>query len=195
MATVFTAGLTAFAAALPEFTHTEAIEAAERAIQRSRKMQLAELKLGLGTLTAIASSAPFIGLVGTCFGILYAFRRTGMEKHQWIARVHSDIAMALATAAMGLLVAVLAMWCRNYLRDRTEVFRSEMSNATLGVVMYLNAHRQWRNQLEHSAAGAMDSVSVLAEVTAAWEVPYDRQRLLLLAIWLYWLYIALGSGC
>jgi biopolymer transport protein ExbB/TolQ len=71
--TVIAVGLTAFASAPPEFTDIEAIDVAQRAFQRSRKMFAADLKLGIGTLSSIASSAPFIGLLGTVFGMMNAF--------------------------------------------------------------------------------------------------------------------------
>jgi biopolymer transport protein ExbB/TolQ len=111
VATVVAAGLTAFVSAPPQSTHAKASESAERATQRSRKMRGAELKMGLRTFTTIASTAIFTGLLGTCFGILYAFRGAGMEKHALIARVNSDIADALVPTTMGRFVSVLAMWC------------------------------------------------------------------------------------
>ena len=151
MATVVAAGLTAYAAAPSQFTDAEAIETAERAFQRSRKFLAADLKLGLGTLATIASSAPFIGLLGTVSGIVNAFRGIGMAKAVAIAMVMSSLAEALVTTAMGLFVAVPAVWCRNYLRSRIEAFESEMSNAALEAVTYLKAHRQWRNRPEHLA--------------------------------------------
>lgn len=59
VATLVTAGLAAFASAPPHFTDGEAIHTAERAFQRRRQIFAAKLRLGLGTLTTIASTAPF----------------------------------------------------------------------------------------------------------------------------------------
>jgi biopolymer transport protein ExbB/biopolymer transport protein TolQ len=67
VATLVAAGLVAFASAPPHVTDGEAIHTAERAFQRRRQIFAAELRLGLGTLTTIASTAPFIGLLGTVF--------------------------------------------------------------------------------------------------------------------------------
>jgi biopolymer transport protein ExbB/TolQ len=186
------AGLAAFASAPSEFTDAEAIDGAERAFQRSRKRLAADLKHGLGTLTTIASSAPFIGLLGTVFGIMNSFRGTAMEASAGRAAVASDLSTALATAAMGLLVAIPAVWCRNYLLRRMEVFESEMSNAALEAVTYLNAHPQWRNQPELSSAEATSLVFITPRPSAArsWEVPFDHQRALLLAMWGCALYVA-----
>jgi biopolymer transport protein ExbB/biopolymer transport protein TolQ len=192
MAAVVAAGLAAFSSAPPEFTDAEAIAGAERAFQRSRKMLAADLKHGLGTLSTIASSAPFIGLVGTVFGILGAFGGTAMEKSTYMRMVASSLSDALATTAMGLLVAVPAVWCRNYFFNRVSLFESEMSNAALEAVTYLNAHPQWRNQPEPSAAGATSSGSGILRVPSvrSWEVHYDRQWALLSAMWCCALYVA-----
>ena len=50
-----------------------AVEAAKRAIQRATAVNLADLKRGLSGLATIGSTAPFVGLFGTTFGIINAF--------------------------------------------------------------------------------------------------------------------------
>ena len=57
-----------------------AVDAAKRAIQRATAVNLADLKRGLSGLATIGSTAPFVGLFGTTFGIINAFAaisRTG----------------------------------------------------------------------------------------------------------------------
>ena len=154
VATVVGAGLTAFVAAPPEFTDTEAITASERALLRSYKMTSRRLRLGLGTLATVASSAPFIGLLGTVFGILHASRGVDMEKSAFMRMMTSSLAEALASTAMGLLVGTAAVWCRNYLCDRVEVFESEISNASLEAITYLTANRRRCTQSQHLTADA-----------------------------------------
>ena len=190
VATVVAAGLTAFSFAPPQLTDTEAIDAAARAFQRSRKILTADLKLGIGTLSTIASSAPFIGLLGTVFGISNAFVGTTGSKSSALAFVAMSLAEALVTAAMGIAVAILAVWCRNYLRDRVAVLESEMSNTGLKTVTYLRAHRHFRQQSDDSTAGTTTLVRFTQNpTTRSWEVRYDRQRALLLAMWSSMLYI------
>jgi biopolymer transport protein ExbB/TolQ len=198
VASIVAVGMTAFASAPKDLTHTEAIDAAERASQRSHNMLSARLRLGLGTLATIASSAPLVGLVGAVFGIVYAFRGGGVEKATWIGMVAGGLAAALMTSAMGLITGISAVWCRNYLCERMEVFDSEMSNAALEAVTYLNAHREWRDHPQGSRVGATGLVFDIPQTAGArsWEVPYDRQRFLLLAIWFGFFYFAfiLASG-
>src|SRR6185436_11358813 len=50
-----------------------ALDAAKRAIQRATAVNLADLKRGLSGLATIGSTAPFVGLFGTTFGIINAF--------------------------------------------------------------------------------------------------------------------------
>jgi len=64
LASVVAAGLTAFVSAPKQYTDMEAINAAERAFRRHHNMLSAHLRVGLGSLATIASSAPLIGLVG-----------------------------------------------------------------------------------------------------------------------------------
>jgi biopolymer transport protein ExbB/TolQ len=192
VAAVIAAGLAAFCAAPPHFTDVEAIDAAERAFQRKRKVFAADLKLGVGTLSTIASSAPFIGLFGTVLGILNAFVGTTGSKSAAMAFLTLSLAEALVTAAAGIAVAIPAVWCRNYLRDRVEALESEMSNAALEAVTYLHAHCDLRQRPERLAAGATGLTFGVSPNWAArsWEIRYDRQRPLLLAMWGCMFYIA-----
>ena len=192
VATVVASGLIAFSSLPPEFTDAEAIDAAERAFQRSRKKSTADLKLGIGTLSTIASSAPFIGLLGTVFGISNAFVGTAGSRASGLAFVAASLAQALVTAAIGVAVAIPAVWCRNYLCERVAGMESEMSNAALEAVTYLHAHRHLRQSPEPSEA---ETAALVFRITRnptalSWEVRYDRQRMLLLAMWSCMFYIA-----
>ena len=74
----------------------DTVAAAERAIERASMMTTADLKKGLGGLATIATTAPFIGLLGTVIGIINAFRgmaavgrrrpRLGVGRHRGGAR-------------------------------------------------------------------------------------------------------------
>lgn len=180
VASVVLAGLAAFASAPPQFTDREALHTAKRAFQRRRQTFSAELRLGLGTLTTIASTAPFIGLLGTVFGIFGTFRGVAMARASFIAMVESALALALVTTAIGMAVAVPAVWCRNYLYDRWEVLESEMANAALEAATCLGTHLLWRNQPGYDEGGPF--LAPRASASGSWEVPYDHQRPLLLAV-------------
>ncbi len=189
VAAVFVEGIRAFASVPPKFTDREAIDAVERAIRRAIALLVADLGLGLGTLRTIASSAPFIGLAGTCFGILNAFQGIGMEKSSAIAMIASYIAEALLMTAVGLFVAVPAVWLHNCLWRRVEVLKSGMLKAEAQTLAALNAHVEWRFQRVPLVANTNRGFLM---ANSSWEVSYDRQRALFVAMWVCGLYLALA---
>jgi len=85
VASIVAVGMTAFASAPKDLTHTEAIDAAERASQRSHNMLSARLRLGLGTLATIASSAPTrrSGGCGVRYRVCIPGRRSGEGHLDW----------------------------------------------------------------------------------------------------------------
>ncbi|HWZ84073.1 MAG TPA: MotA/TolQ/ExbB proton channel family protein [Terriglobales bacterium] len=191
VAIVVAASMKAFVNAPPKFTDFEAIGAAERAFHRSRMLVSADLKLGLTTLLTVASSAPFVGLVGTCFVILEAFGGSGMEASTYRAMVASRTALSLIPTTLGLLVAVLAVWCHNFLLGCVSALESEISEALLTTVRCLNANLGARKQTEEGNLAARQSIDAEAGASGApfWEASYNRQRLLLLPMWLGGAYI------
>jgi MotA/TolQ/ExbB proton channel family len=108
-ATLVAAGRMAFAAVPQHFTVAEAAGAAERAFRRTCGALGAALMPGLGTLSTIASSAPFLGLLGTVFGILGALRGTVMQRAAAMTTVASYLAESLVTTAIGMVVAIAAV--------------------------------------------------------------------------------------
>jgi hypothetical protein len=142
------------------------------------------------------SSAPFIGLLGTAYGILMAFSGSATEHHTLLARVAFGVGEALETTAIGLLAAVPAVWCRNYLKNRVKIFDSEMKNATLDAVTYLHVHPEWRNQIDAAAVGSKHSIFDMTSASAKrpWEATYDRPWVLFAALWCCVLYVAFLFG-
>jgi biopolymer transport protein ExbB/TolQ len=113
-----------------------AVDAAKRAIQRATAVNLADLKRGLSGLATIGSTAPFVGLFGTTFGIINAFSGMAATGSGGIAAISAGIAEALITTAFGLFVAVPAVWAYNYLASRVEGFNVEMDNSSSELLDY-----------------------------------------------------------
>ena len=108
----------------------EQIETAQRGCDRASTIFTQELKRGLNTLATIATSSPFIGLFGTIAGIINAFRGMASTGSGGLGAVSQGIAEALITTAFGIGVAIIALWCYNFLSTRIEVYISEMSNTS-----------------------------------------------------------------
>ena len=113
-----------------------AVDAAKRAIQRATAVNLADLKRGLSGLATIGSTAPFVGLFGTTFGIINAFSGMALTGSGGIAAISAGIAEALITTAFGLFVAVPAVWAFNYFNGKVEGFNVEMDNSSSELLDY-----------------------------------------------------------
>ncbi|HYM60986.1 MAG TPA: MotA/TolQ/ExbB proton channel family protein [Thermoanaerobaculia bacterium] len=138
LAKVLKAGLTEFqfesAQDLPE--DFDLVESGKRAIERETLMTTSEMKKGLGNLATISTTAPFIGLLGTVIGIMHAFQGMAVSGSGGLGAVSAGIAEALATTALGLFVAIPAVWLYNYLLNKVERFQVEMSNSSSQLVDY-----------------------------------------------------------
>jgi biopolymer transport protein ExbB/biopolymer transport protein TolQ len=138
LARVLAAGLTEFhyetSQALPE--DFDVVESGKRAIDRETLMTTAELKKGLGNLATISTTAPFVGLFGTVVGIINAFRGMALSGSGGLGAVSAGIAEALATTALGLFVAVPAVWMYNYFLNKIERFQVEMQNSSSQLIDY-----------------------------------------------------------
>ncbi len=117
------------------------IEAAERAIEREALMTTADMRRGLSGLATIGTTAPFIGLFGTVIGIINAFRGMAMTGSGGIAAVSTGIAEALVTTALGLFVAIPAVWLYNIFTNKIERFQVEMSNSASTLIDYFIKRR------------------------------------------------------
>ncbi len=138
LARVLAAGLTEFqyesTQSLPE--DFDIVESGKRAIERETLMTTAEMKKGLGNLATISTTAPFVGLFGTVVGIINAVRGMALSGSGGLGAVSAGIAEALATTALGLFVAVPAVWMYNYFLNKIERFQVEMSNSSSQLVDY-----------------------------------------------------------
>ena len=114
----------------------EEIEASKRALERAEAIVHAELKRGVGNLATIGSTAPFVGLFGTVVGIINAFKGMAAEKSTGIGAVAGGISEALVTTAVGLFVAIPAVWMFNYFTSKIEAFDVEMGNSSSELIDY-----------------------------------------------------------
>ncbi|MEW5854642.1 MAG: MotA/TolQ/ExbB proton channel family protein [Myxococcota bacterium] len=115
----------------------DVIEAAQRSVERNIELEVNRLRKGLGGLASISSSAPFVGLFGTTFGIINSFRAIGVSGQGDLATVAPGIAEALITTAVGIFVALPAVWFFNYLMGRVDGLGADLRHAGSEVVDFL----------------------------------------------------------
>jgi biopolymer transport protein ExbB/TolQ len=113
----------------PELAADEALDAAQHAAERATAVATAGFKRRTGGLATIGATAPFVGLFGTVIGIINAFAEMAKTQTAGIGSVASGIAEALVTTALGLVVALPAVWLHNHLVQRVEQFQVEMGNS------------------------------------------------------------------
>lgn len=100
----------------------------ERALARARLSENTKLENLLPFLATTGSSAPFIGLFGTVWGIMEAFLSIAAEGSAELGEVSQPIAEALVTTALALASAVPAVVAYNYFQRRLKVLNAEMTN-------------------------------------------------------------------
>ena len=112
------------------------LDTVRRSIQRATALTSNDLKKGVSGLATIGATAPFVGLLGTVVGVISAFQGIAATGSGGIGSVSAGISEALVETALGLLVAIPAVWFYNYLTGRLEYFNVEMDNSSSEMVDY-----------------------------------------------------------
>src|SRR5512136_1472467 len=112
------------------------MDTVRRSIQRASALTASDLKRGVAALATVGATAPFVGLLGTVVGIITAFQGIAATGSGGLGSVSAGIAEALVETALGLVVAIPAVWFYNYLTSRIEYFNVEMDNSSSELVDY-----------------------------------------------------------
>ncbi len=112
------------------------VDGVRRAIQRASALTAADLKKGMGSLATIGATAVFVGLLATTLGVINAFQGIAATGSGGLGAVSAGISEALVGTAVGLFVAIPAVWFYNYLTGRIEFFNVEMDNSSSELVDY-----------------------------------------------------------
>lgn len=114
----------------------DVVDSVRRAIQRASALTAADLKKGMGSLATIGATAVFVGLLGTTLGVINAFQGIAATGSGGLGAVSAGIAEALVGTAVGLFVAIPAVWFYNALTSKIEFFAVEMDNSSSELVDY-----------------------------------------------------------
>jgi len=110
----------------PQDASRDWLEAFDRTARRVIVAAGVDAKKGLGVLATVGSTAPFVGLFGTVVGIVTAFHTMGITGQGGLGSVSTGIAEALIATALGILVAIPALWMFNYLTQRIQNLVAEL---------------------------------------------------------------------
>jgi biopolymer transport protein ExbB/TolQ len=108
------------------------VDQVSRAMERVKERELANMRRGLPVLATISSSAPFVGLFGTVFGIITAFQMMAdpSKGGGGLASVSAGIAEALLTTAVGLAVAIVSVWFYNIFTTKVDDMTVDVDETT-----------------------------------------------------------------
>jgi biopolymer transport protein TolQ len=111
-----------------ESTDLGGIENVERAMRRATNQEVTRLEKALTFLATTASTAPFVGLFGTVWGVMTAFRGLTTTHTSSIQAVAPGIAEALVATAVGLAAAIPAVVAFNHFAREIRVLTADMEN-------------------------------------------------------------------
>lgn len=118
-----------------------AVESAERMVMRGQIRLATELKHRLSALATIGATAPFVGLLGTVVGITNSFMGIARSGGGGIEAVAGGVGEALITTAVGLVVAIPALWLYNYFIARLEELFGELAYVSDELIDWLSLRR------------------------------------------------------
>lgn len=116
------------------------LEGARRAMRVSQMKQIDRLEQSLATLATVGSTSPYVGLFGTVWGIMNAFRSLGNVQHATLSMVAPGIAEALIATAMGLFAAIPAVIFYNRYADQVDRLESRFDTFTEEFSAILQRH-------------------------------------------------------
>lgn len=131
LVTVFEAGYKEVARQVNKYGKLTNAGALERSLQLSASEETSRLRQNVGWLATTASATPFIGLLGTVWGILQAFQGLGQTGGATLRAVAPGIAEALIATMFGLFAAIPALIFYNYFSNRIREMVAEMENFSI----------------------------------------------------------------
>ncbi|MCC6416442.1 MAG: MotA/TolQ/ExbB proton channel family protein, partial [Opitutaceae bacterium] len=104
------------------------LEQAENALQRALSRQALRYETSMIFLASIVTGAPFLGLLGTVWGVMEAFGAVSMMQSASIAALAPGVSAALLTTIAGLVVAIPSVFGYNYLLNTNKSLITELEN-------------------------------------------------------------------
>jgi biopolymer transport protein TolQ len=104
------------------------LEHTENALQRALARQVLRYESSMIFLATIVSGAPFLGLLGTVWGVMEAFGAMGQQTSASIQALAPHVSSALLTTIAGLVVAIPSVFGYNYLLNTTRRLTTELEN-------------------------------------------------------------------
>ena len=104
------------------------LEHAENALQRAIARQTLRYESSMIFLASIVSGAPFIGLLGTVWGVMEAFSSIAVQQTAGIQQLAPGVSGAMLATIAGLVVAIPSVFGYNFLLSHTRLMITELEN-------------------------------------------------------------------
>ncbi|MGD9506443.1 MAG: protein TolQ [Syntrophobacteraceae bacterium] len=136
----------------------ELLESVDRAMRGGIVTEAQHLESFLPLLATTGSTAPFIGLFGTVWGIMTSFQEIGVKGSANLAVVAPGISEALVATAIGLAAAIPAVVAYNYFTNRIRVMENEMNYFAADFMNLLKRDLMRRIKQEGSGGDSQSNV-------------------------------------
>ncbi len=136
-------------------------------LQRSEDSINAVLAGGLPFLATVGATAPFVGLLGTVIGIYRALINIGIAGNASIDKVAGPVGEALIMTAIGLLVAVPAVFAFNWLQSRNRRIAAMLNGFSTDLLAYMNSNGAVKPAVIAAPAAAKPAAKPAAPATKA----------------------------
>jgi biopolymer transport protein ExbB/TolQ len=138
-------------------------ESVKVALERAVSTQAISLEKGMIILTTAVAGGPFIGLLGTVWGVMETFSGIAIKQAASLAAMAPGVAGALIATVVGLFVAIPAMFAYNYMVTMIRAITQELDNFVT----------EFATAIEHAY---VDNRSVSEEIAAALEKMREEQK-------------------
>jgi biopolymer transport protein ExbB len=124
-----------------------------RALRRAIEQDTARLEFGQTVLASVASSAPFVGLFGTVWGIYHALLAIGMSGQATLDQVAGPVGEALIMTALGLAVAIPAVLAYNAFNRGNRVLLAELDGFAHDLFAFMSTGNRNPSLAESNGVG------------------------------------------
>jgi len=133
-----------------------------RALRRAMDQDTARLEYGHTVLASVASSAPFVGLFGTVWGIYHALLAIGMSGQGTLDKVAGPVGEALIMTALGLAVAIPAVLAYNAFTRANRMLLAELDGFAHDLFAFMSTGNRNESPLQQARATALRTLAEAA---------------------------------
>lgn len=127
------------------------LEHAENALQRALSRQTLHYESRMIFLASIVTGAPFLGLLGTVWGVMEAFQAVSLQQTASIQTLAPGVSAALLTTISGLVVAIPSLFGYNFLLAKTKQLVTELENFASSLADRIELEMSLRPELSPAA--------------------------------------------